>query len=249
MTALYDAIGKTYAEYRRPDPRIAAMIMDALGDAQTIVNVGAGTGSYEPRDRHLIAVEPSLTMIGQRRPGAAPVVRASATQLPFRDRQFDAAMALLTIHHWPDQIAGLREMMRVAARCIIFTWDNDHPGMWLVRDYFPSILDVGRVICSPLNTYRDILGHVTVKPVPIPHDCSDGFLQAYWRRPHAYLDAGVRSAISAFAQYPPMDEGLIKLRSDLEDGTWLARNGHLLSETELDLGYRLIIADGRERRR
>jgi SAM-dependent methyltransferase len=243
VTELYDTIGKSYAEYRRPDPRIAAAITAAVGDACFIVNIGAGTGSYEPHDRNVIAVEPSLTMIGQRQQRAAPVVRAIAARLPFRDRQFDAALAILTIHHWPDQTAGLREMVRVATRSVIFTWDHEHADMWLMRDYFPSILEEGRVICPSLDTYRDVFGDITVKPILIPHDCSDGFLQAYWRRPHAYLDAGVRSAISAFAKYPPMDEGLVKLRRDLDDGTWLLRNGHLLSETELDLGYRLIVAD------
>ena len=209
-----------------------------------VVNVGAGTGSYEPPDRNVVAVEPSLTMIRQRPRNAAPVVRASAMQLPFRDGQFDAALAIFTVHHWQEQAAGLREMARVAKRSIILTWDNSYNGMWLVRDYFPSILDEGQVICPPLSMYREILGPVTVKAVPIPHDCSDGFLQAYWRRPHAYLDPGARGAISAFAKYATPEAGLAKLRSDLEDGTWLARNGHLLSETELDLGYRLIIADG-----
>ena len=246
MTELYDTIGKTYAEYRRPDPRIAAAITDALKDARTIVNIGAGTGSYEPRDRSVVAIEPSLTMIGQRLPDAAPVVRASAMQLPFHDGQFDAALAIFTVHHWQDQAAGLREMARVAKRRIILTWDNSYNGMWLVRDYFPSILDEGQVICPPLNMYRDILGPVTVKPVPIPHDCSDGFLQAYWRRPHAYLDPGVRGAISAFAKYAAPDAGLAKLRRDLDDGTWMARNGHLLSQRELDLGYRLIVAEQNE---
>src|SRR6185312_11185653 len=141
MTELYDAIGKTYAEYRRPDPRIASTIMNAIGDASTIVNIGAGTGSYEPRGRNVVAVEPSLTMIGQRPPDAAPVVRAFASRLPFRDGQFDTALALMTVHHWSDQRAGLREMARVAKRSVIFTWDNDHYGMWLTRDYFPSVLD------------------------------------------------------------------------------------------------------------
>jgi SAM-dependent methyltransferase len=245
MTELYDVIGKNYAEYRRPDRRIAAAIMAALAGTRTIVNVGAGTGSYEPHDRNVVAVEPSLTMIRQRRPDAAPVVRASAAHLPFRNCQFDAALALLTVHHWPDQRAGLREMSRVAKRCVVFTWDHEHQaGMWLMRDYFPCIVEEGRAICPPLSMYREIFGSIRVHAIPIPHDCSDGFLQAYWRRPNAYLDADVRSAISAFAKYAPMDQGLIKLRRDLDDGTWLARNGHLLSEKELDLGYRLIVADG-----
>jgi ubiquinone/menaquinone biosynthesis C-methylase UbiE len=138
---LYDTIGKTYADYRRPDPRIAAAIKNALGDAQSIVNVGAGAGSYEPMDRQVVAVEPSAVMISQRPSGAAPVVRASAMNLPFADDAFDAALAIFTVHHWPDQPRGLREMSRVARRCIILTWDNQHGGTWLTRDYFPEIVE------------------------------------------------------------------------------------------------------------
>ena len=124
MAQLYDTIGTHYAKYRRPDPRIAAAITAAIGDARRVVNVGAGAGSYEPKDRDVIAVEPSETMIRQRSAGAAPVVRASAMSLPFRDGEFDAALALLTIHHWPDQRAGLLEMARVAKRCVVLTWET-----------------------------------------------------------------------------------------------------------------------------
>lgn len=240
MGQLYDTIGKTYADYRRPDPRIAAAIKNALGDAQNIVNIGAGTGSYEPADRKVVAVEPSPAMIAQRPSGAAPVVRASAMNLPFGDDSFDAALAIFTVHHWPDQPQGLREMSRVARRCIIFTWDNQYPRMWLTRDYFPEIVEQGRLICPPIESYSDAFEHLQIISVPVPHNCTDGFLHAYWRRPEAYFDSGVRGAISAFANIR-VEAGLAALRRDLDDGTWLRRNGHLLPLHELDLGYRLVI--------
>ncbi|SRR6266446_4159972 len=244
MHQLYDTIGTTYAEYRRPDPRIAAQIMTALGDAKTIINVGAGTGSYESKDRNVVAIEPSEIMIRQRPSDAAPVVRASAMQLPFQDGTFDAALAIFSVHHWSDQRRGLEEMARVAARSIILTWDQAHAGAtWLIRDYFPEIGRHGRTICPPLETYRRVFARLEIIAVPIPHDCTDGFLNAYWRRPEAYFDAGARSAISAFADLPELDSGLARLRRDLDNGTWSRRNNDLLNRTELDLGYRLVVAE------
>ena len=240
MGQLYDRIGKTYADYRRPDPRIAAAIRKALGGAQSIVNIGAGTGSYEPTDCNVVAVEPSPVMIAQRALGAAPVVRASAMNLPFGDDAFDAGLAILTVHHWPDQSRGLREMSRTTRRCVIFTWDNPHAGMWLTRDYFPEIAEQARTICPAIESYSHAFEHLQIISVPVPHDCTDGFLHAYWRRPEAYFDSGVRRAISAFANIG-VASGLAALRRDLDDGTWLRRNGHLLRLTELDLGYRLVI--------
>ena len=243
MPALYDRIGANYAQYRRPDPRIEAAIVDALGSARTIVNVGAGTGSYEPQDRDLVAVEPSETMIRQRRGKKAAVVRASALALPFADGAFDAAMAILTVHHWPDQERGLRELGRVAKRCVIFTCDATHPWIWLIRDYFPeAAVEAGRIL-PPLDFYRGIFRRMDIRTVPVPHDCSDGFFQAYWRRPQAYLDANVRRAISYFAKRGEWDDGLAALKRDLEDGTWMRRNGHLMDLREIDAGYRLIVAE------
>lgn len=249
MRHLYDAIGSRYATYRRPDPRIATAIRRALEAAKTVVNVGAGAGSYEPTDRFVMAVEPSRSMICQRRVGSAPVVQASATDLPFRDAAFDAALAVLTVHHWPDLIRGLAELARVARRrVVIVTWDPAFSGFWLVEDYFPAIGAIDRQIFPSIEEFRRELGEVEVRPLLIPHDCPDGFLGAYWRRPHAYLDAGVRSAISTFSKIGDVDRGLPRLRSDLEDGTWARRYGHLLSQSELDLGYRLVIAHGRSGR-
>ena len=240
MGQLYDRIGKTYADYRRPDPRIAAAIRRALGSAQSIVNIGAGTGSYEPTDRNVVAVEPSPVMIAQRPSSAAPVVRASAMNLPFGDDAFDAALAIFTVHHWPDQARGLREMSRIARRCVILTWDNHHGGIWLTRDYFPEIVEQGRTICPPIERCSQAFRQMQIISVPVPHDCTDGFLHAYWRRPELYFDSGVRGAISAFANIRAAS-GLASLRRDLDDGTWLRRNGHLLRLGELDLGYRLVI--------
>jgi SAM-dependent methyltransferase len=243
MTQLYDEIGSDYRNYRRPDPRIATAITHALGDVDTVVNVGAGTGSYEPTDRTVVAVEPSLVMIRQRRAGSAPVVQASATHLPFRDAAFDAALAVLTVHHWPDRAQGLAELARVARRrVVIVTWDPASTGFWLVEDYFPEIREIDQSILPPIDDFRRVLGDVEVHPLLIPHDCADGFLGAYWRRPYAYLDSGVRSAISTFSKIGDVDSGLTRLRNDLEDGTWLRRHGHLLGRHEMDLGYRLIVA-------
>ena len=241
---LYDRIGAGYDTYRRPDPRIAAAIMRALGDLEPIVNVGAGAGSYEPDDRPVVAVEPSMTMIRQRGATAMPVVQASATDLPFRDAGFAAGLAVLTMHHWPDRMRGLAELARVSrARVVILTYDAEAARFWLVDDYFPVIGEVDRQILPGIDELRPLLGRFDAHALPIPHDCSDGFLGAYWRRPHAYLDAGVRSAISSFAKLTDIDAGLARLRSDLDDGTWQRRYGHLLSLSELDIGYRLVIAN------
>jgi SAM-dependent methyltransferase len=240
---IYDVIGSGYRAYRRPDPRIAAAITAALGDAATVVNVGAGAGSYEPTDRPVVAVEPAATMIAQRRPGAAPVVQASATHLPFRDASFAAALAVLTIHHWPDRPGGLAELLRVAhERVVLFTWDPAGPGFWLVDDYFPEIVTLDRPIFPSLEELGRRLGPLEVRSIPVPHDCTDGFLGAYWRRPEAYLDAGVRGAISTFSKLRDVEPGLTRLRRDLADGTWHARHADLLDRSDLDLGYRLVIA-------
>jgi SAM-dependent methyltransferase len=243
LNALYDTIGRGYRNYRRPDPRIGATIIAALGDARSVVNVGAGAGSYEPRDRDVIAVEPSAAMIAQRPPDAAEARQASADALPFAGKSFDAAMAILTVHHWPDQARGLREMKRVARkRCVILTWDVPETEFWLTRDYFPQILEKDKKTFS-LDPYRAVFGEIGVHAVPVPHDCSDGFLCAYWRRPEMYLDPGARRSISSFVTLGDVSQVLARLRRDLDDGSWMRKNGHLMNETELDLGYRLVVAE------
>ncbi len=245
MTQLYDEIGGGYGTLRRPDPRIATAILRALDRADTLVNVGAGAGSYEPSDRSVVAVEPSLTMIRQRRRGSARVVQASALELPFRDAAFAAALAILTVYHWPDRARGLGELARVArGRAVIVTWDPATSGFWLVDDYFPEIVELDRPLFPTLEEFGRVLGAIEVRALPIPHDCVDGFLGAYWRRPRAYLDARVRSAISTFSKIRTLEPGLARLRRDLEDGTWERRHGDLLGRAELDLGYRLVIVKG-----
>jgi SAM-dependent methyltransferase len=240
--ALYDAIGVEYSGQRRTDPRIAARIWEALGDAKTVLNVGAGTGSYEPPDREVTAVEPSRVMRAQRPQGAAPCVAAHAEALPFADGRFDAAMAVLSDHHWQDPMAGLREMRRVANRVVIFQWDNTRIGdFWLVRDYLAEFLAVARARPT-LAERADAIG-AAAAPVPIPWDCQDGFFHCYWRRPDAYLQPAVRRGSSVWAAVGPEAEhrAVSALRADLVSGAWHERNGALLELEEAELGARLLI--------
>ena len=245
--ALYDRIGRTYTTTRREDPRLAAAIHAALGDAVSVVNVGAGTGSYEPADRKVVAIEPSPVMIAQRAPDAAPAVVASAEDLPLADDSVDAAMAVLSDHHWSDRAQGLREMRRVARRrAIVFQHDPQVGAeFWLVRDYLPTF--ARRLAGKHLRELMRPLGDIEVRTVPIPHDCHDGFLGAFWRRPHAYLDPAVRAGISVFALLPDdeVEAAVGRLRRDLQSGEWERRNAAILARDELDLGFRLIVAEYR----
>ncbi|HJY70091.1 MAG TPA: class I SAM-dependent methyltransferase, partial [Streptosporangiaceae bacterium] len=239
---LYDTIGATYTVTRRTEPRIAARIWAALGDARTILNVGAGTGSYEPPDRYVLAVEPSALMRSQRLPDAAPCLAGSAENLPFDDQSFDAAMAVCTVHHWQDPIAGLREMRRVARRVVVFTFDSSDPGQfWLTRDYLPEFADlhVGR---PSLTEQARAIGART-EPVLIPWDCADGFFEAYWRRPEAYLDDRVRRGVSVWARVGPEAEqrAVRTLRDDLVSGRWAERNRDLVALDAAELGLRLLV--------
>jgi SAM-dependent methyltransferase len=243
VAALYDTIGLDYRRHRRPDPRLAEIIVRGLGEARTIVNVGAGAGSYEPLDRRVIAVEPSVVMLRQRAPDAAPAVQASAMALPFRDAAFEASMAILTLHHWPDWRAGIRELRRVSSgRIVIVTWDPTHPGFWLT-EYIPELLAADRRIFPTLPQLGSALGSMTVLELPIPHNCSDGVLGAYWRRPEAYLNEAVRSAISTFSKLEDVSAALRKLRQDLDTGEWHRRYGAVSDLSELDLGYRILVSD------
>jgi SAM-dependent methyltransferase len=242
MTAKYDIIGINYAELRKPDRRIVRIIESALGSAQTVLNVGAGTGSYEPADRSVVAVEPSREMIRKRSPVAAKAIQASAEDLPFDDKSFDASMAILTIHHWPDKGAGLREMRRVTrGRIVLLTFDPSHRP-WLT-DYLPELARLDEAQMPTMSEYERWLGSVQVTPVLVPHDCSDGFLYAYWRRPAAYLDGRIRSGSSSFWAISNAEAGLQNLRRDLETGEWERRYAELLSLDEYDAGYRLVVAD------
>lgn len=243
MSAKYDSIGINYAELRKPDPRIAKVIESALGPAQTVLNVGAGTGSYEPTDRSVTAVEPSREMVGQRSAAAARVIQASADHLPFGDKSFDASMAILTIHHWPDKQAGLGEMRRVTrGRIVLLTFDPAHRP-WLT-DYLPELAALDEAQAPRMSDYERWLGSVEITPVLVPRDCSDGFLYAYWRRPAAYLDPRIRSGSSSFWAIGNLAEpGLQKLRRDLETGAWERRYADLLNLDAYDAGYRLVVAD------
>jgi SAM-dependent methyltransferase len=243
MSALYDRIGTTYAGTRREDSRIAARIREALGDARSVVNVGAGVGSYEPTDREVLAVEPSAAMIAQRPAGSAKVIQASAESLPFEDRSFDAALAVNTVHHWSDVRAGLRELRRVARERVVVFMRIPTP-FWLTEDYFPS-LDPSRRIAAIVKTIEEELPELTRAPVPIPRDCADGLFSAYWARPEAYLDPEVRKNISNFALAgdDALAEGLARLRADLASGRWDLTYGHLRALPELDLGHRLLVAE------
>ncbi len=246
MNTVYDEIGNGYSLTRKPDPRISQRINAALGNCASIINVGAGSGSYEPADKGVIAIEPSATMIRQRAVDSAPVVQGVAEQLPFADKSFDGALASLTIHHWEKSGPGLAEMRRVARnRIVIFTWDQEiWESFWLIREYFPCVNELDRPRAVAIRDIVAELGHCQILEVPIAHDCQDGFHGSFWRRPHAYLDADVRSGISSYALMQPVDleEGLQRLAADLESGAWQARHSALLDLGELDLGYRLIVA-------
>jgi SAM-dependent methyltransferase len=241
--SLYDAIGVGYSKVRKADPRIAARIWDALGDAETVLNVGAGTGSYEPANRRVLAVEPSAVMRAQRSPSAAPCINATAEALPFDDHTFDAAMAVLTDHHWPNPIAGLREMKRVANRVVIFQLDNQClREYWLPRDYVPEYRTLADSRPS-IEARASAIG-ATVTPVLVPWDCDDGFIVTYWRRPEEYLRAEVRRGSSFWSRVGPAVESraVTALERDLESGRWHDRNRILLKLEEADVCARLLVA-------
>jgi SAM-dependent methyltransferase len=244
--ALYDTIGKRYTSTRRADPRIAATIVAALGDAQSVINVGAGAGAYEPVDRRLVAVEPSRHMIGQRSNPGSAVVQALAEALPFGAGTFDAALAVLTVHHWTDWRGGVDEMKRVARRVVIFTAEpRDAANFWLTDAYFPEIIELDRGRYPSTTELVHHIGDCRVERVPIPHDCVDGFLAAFWRRPEAYLDPAVRAGMSGFALLDQrvVDAGVARLEADLDSGAWEHRFGHIRSLDALDVCYRLVVSN------
>jgi SAM-dependent methyltransferase len=245
---VYDSIGTTYARHRRSDPRVAAQLHAALGGARRVLNVGAGTGSYEPSDVDVVAVDPSDVMISQRRRGAAPAVRAVAEDLPFADGAFDAAMAVITVHHWTDLARGLAEMGRVARRVVVLTFDPVvHFSFWLIAEYVPEVADLPASAVPPVSELAAMIRTDRIEIVPVPADCIDGFNWAYWNRPEAYLDAEVRACTSGLAQLPAelVAGRMERLRNDLGDGSWHARHGDLLELDEIDGGFRLVVADRR----
>jgi hypothetical protein len=238
----YDTIGVGYRGNRQPDPRVAARITEALGDAERIVDVGAGTGSYEPAERFVVAFDVSAVMLGQH-PGPRRV-RGGAEHLPFPDGAFDAAMAIFTVHHWRDVDAGLEELQRVARRQVILTFDHEMEGRFWLSDYVPAMNAQQHSWAATIEGVTGPLGTDRVEVLPVPHDCIDGFMAAYWRRPERYLDPGIRASISGLALLAPADiePGMARLAHDLESGAWHERYGHLLQLDELDAGYRIVVA-------
>jgi SAM-dependent methyltransferase len=242
ILARYDTIGVDYTRHRRPDPRIAAQIVAALGDAERILDVGAGAGSYEPAGRCVVAMDPSAVMLDQH-PGPRRI-RGVAEHLPFDDDSFDASLGVFTVHHWTDQNAGLAELRRVSRRQVILTFDEQMERAFWLNDYWPvteqhdgAWIATIDAVARPLHTDR-------VEVVFVPHDCEDGFMAAYWRRPERYLDPDVRANISGLALLSPTEAeaGARRLAADLESGAWHDRHGHLLALEELDAGYRLVVA-------
>jgi SAM-dependent methyltransferase len=242
----YEARGHGYALLRRADPRIEALVHGALGDARSVLNVGAGAGSYEPRDRTVVAVEPSAAMRAQRPAGRAPAIDAVAEALPFPDDSFDAAMAMVTIHQWSDPDAGLRELRRVSrGPVVILTFDGAALDRFWLADYAPELIAAERTrypaidhVCAQLG------GNATVSAVPIPVDCADGFTEAFYARPEQFLDPAVRRSQSAWGSISPADtdRAIARLRADLESGEWDRRYGELRTQPAFVGSLRLITA-------
>ena len=247
MDTIYNTIGIDYTNTRRPDPRLAGLIHAQIDQQKTILNIGAGTGSYEPDYKSVVALEPSLRMISQRPAGAAPCIGGEVENLPFADDSFDGALALLTLHHWRDISQGLSELKRVVReRIVIHTWDpSATEDYWLINDYIPELFTFDSARFPKMHEIAEYFRAVEIIEVPIPHDCSDGFQGAYWRRPEAYLDDRVKNGISSFQQIhqTALAKGLAKLKADLDSGIWRKCYADLLGKEAIDLGYRLIVAN------
>jgi SAM-dependent methyltransferase len=247
--SVYDSIGVDYVAHRRADPRWEASItekLDAGGRSRVVVNVGAGTGNYEPVDRAVIAVEPSKVMVGQRPPGAAPAVRASGSALPLPSGCADVAMAILTLHHWDDWAAGLAELCRVAPRRVVLTMDFElHSRFWFLEDYVPEVGEATRRLGPGAEEVAEIIGGTATIPLLVPRDMEDGVLGAYWCRPEAYLDPAVRANCSGLALADPavVARGVAALEADLGSGEWHRQHADLAELPAIDLGYRLVVAD------
>jgi hypothetical protein len=243
---VYDTIGRNYTAHRRADHRWEAVVSAHLGAARRIVNVGAGTGSYEPVGRDVVAIEPSTVMLGQRPAGAAPAVRASASALPVRSGWADVVMAILTVHHWEDWSRGLDELCRVAPRRIVLGIDFEaHAEFWLLQEYLPEVrahtLRAGR---PSADVIADAIGATQCIALPVPRDLQDGVLGAHWSRPEAYLDPTVRANNSGTALADPesVAKGMAALAADLASGDWHERHAALLERESIDLGYRLLVS-------
>lgn len=244
----YDTIGHEYARFRREDPQIRERIRAGLGEVRSVVNVGAGTGSYEPADLHVVAIEPSDIMAAQRPRSLAPAIRASADEIPLRDNAVDAAMAILTLHHWDEACErGVRELARVARdRVVILTYDAEvSSAMWLMADYLPEVAELDRAIFpAPEMIATWLGGSVEIETIPLSRDTPDWMLGSYWAHPERVLDASARAATSGFARMPPavVTRVVDAVGRDLKDGTWDERHGWLRALEEYDAGLRLIVA-------
>ncbi|MGH2903250.1 MAG: class I SAM-dependent methyltransferase [Solirubrobacteraceae bacterium] len=242
----YDRIGIGYSDVRRADPRIETAIREALGDAQSVLNIGAGAGSYEPTDREVIAIEPSPAMIAQRPADGAPAIQGVAEAIPLQDKSVEATMGVFTMQHWDDVDRGITEVLRVTRERIVFlTLDLDVTAqMWLCHDYLPEIIEHDRKAFPTITHLQTVLPNVQVETVPVPADCTDGFLVALWSRPEAHLDPNVRRASSTWHRLSSavVDAGLHQLRRDLDNGEWDRRYGHLRTLDTLDIGLRLVTA-------
>ncbi len=245
--AAYDKIGVNYSDFRCADPRIEARVRAALGDARSVVNVGAGTGSYEPRDREVIAVEPSSLMIAKRPIGAAPALQGVAEALPLDDQSVDAAMAIFTIHHWSDLGAGLAEMRRVARkRVVLLTIDAaKNAEIWTLAEYFPEAMALEEKVMPSIASLEASLSGAKIETVPMPSRCRDEFTSALWDRPELFLEPATLRASSLWHRLAPevIAHGQERLRADLESGRWDERHGHLRTLPELDIGLRLVCAE------
>jgi SAM-dependent methyltransferase len=243
MNAIYDDIGNNYSVTRGTDPKIAKQLYAELQGATRIVNIGAGTGSYEPENMELVAVEPSSVMISQRPAGSHRVEQAFAENLPFENSSFSHAMTVLSMHHWQDRARAFQEINRVTTeKFVAITWDPQAQPFWLTQDYFPEIYEMDKAIFPDLKELNEYFDEVTMRPLQIPSDCQDGFLTAFWKRPEAYLSSKVRQAMSPFSKIKNLSEGLQKLEDDLASGVWARNNHAILGASYLDVGYRLISA-------
>ena len=243
MDAIYDEIGINYSVTRCTDPEIAKQLYSALDAAIRIVNIGAGTGSYEPENMQLVAVEPSAEMISQRKTGSYPVEKAFAEKLPFENSSFSHAMTVLSMHHWENRPLAFSEINRVATeKFVAITWDPESEPFWLTRDYFPEIYEMDKRIFPGLEELNDHFNEVQVNPLKIPGDCKDGLFAAFWKRPEAYLSSRVRQSTSPFSKVKNLSEGLHRLAEDVASGLWAKNNHAILDSSSLDVGYRIISA-------
>ena len=243
MDTIYDKIGVGYSVRRCTDPEIACQLNSALQGATRIVNIGAGTGSYEPENVELVAVEPSTKMIAQRKAGSHRVEKAFAEKLPFDNNSFSHAMTVLSMHHWENRELAFNEINRVVTdKFVAITWDPMSVPFWLTRDYFPEIYDMDKRIFPKLDELGEHFDDVSMRPLQIPSDCKDGFLAAFWKRPEAYLRSDIRQSISPFSKIGNLLEGLEKLKKDLISGVWVKNNRAILGASSLDVGYTIISA-------